>query len=301
MENLDTFAQSPQRTAGHYYRNNELAPEILKFIKEESDLRQFFTPKPMNGFLSRTYTVEKEEGIAVQIAGNSEVPREEDVTRYFTVYTHRNATGYKIDDDTRRMNKDDPGFETRKAEAAFRRLKKKEDKDIMNCFFASAQTVTTIPVGDAFDVESISDTVAAMITAARNGIHELTLEPDVILMPYQMFVELQKDPKFQFVPEIYQRILLDAKLVDGGNRGIHYGETGQTVAGLRIITVNELENTAIIIDSTQDAFWLNEDEAPRVSVYRDEEHISDIVDIRHDEQPVCVMPEVCGAIKKATN
>ena len=299
MEKIDTFAQAPQRSAGHYYRNNELAPEVLKFIEEESDLRQFFTPKPMNGFLSRTYTVEQEEGIAVQIAGNSEVPREEDVTRYFTVYTHRNATGYKIDDDTRRLNKDDPGFEAKKAEAAFRRLKKKEDKDIMNCFFASAQTVTTIPAGGAFDVETIADTTAEMIETARKGPHKLTLEPDVILMPYIMFVELQKDPKFQFVPQIYQEILLGAKLTPGGNRGIHYGETGQTVAGLRIITVNELENTAIIIDSSKDAFWLNEDEAPRVSIYRDEEHISDICDIRHDEQPVCVLPEVCGAIKKA--
>ena len=299
MEQIDKFAQAPQRTRGHYYRNNELAPEILKFIEEESDLRQFFTPKPMNGFLSRTYTIEQEEGIAVQIAGNSEVPREEDVQRFFTVYTHRNATGYKIDDDTRRLNKDDTSFESKKAEAAFRRLKKKEDKDIMNCFFASAQTVTTIPAGSSFDVETVADTVAEMVEAARTGPHKLTLEPDVILMPYKMFVELQKDPNFQFVPEIYQRILLDAKLTDGGNRGMHYGETGQTVAGLRIITVNELEDTAIIIDSAKDAFWLHEDEAPRVSIYRDEEHISDICDIRHDEQPVCVLPEVCGAIKKA--
>lgn len=300
MEDIDKFAQAPQRSPGHYYRNNELAPEILKFIEEKSDLRQFFVNKPMNGFLSRTYTVEQEEGIAVQIAGNSEVPREEDVSRYFTVYIHRNATGYKIDDDTRRMNRDDPSFEAKKAEAAFRRLKKKEDKDIMNCFFASAQTITTIPAGSAFDVESVADTVAEMVEKARKGVHKLNLEPDVILMPYKMFVELQKDPNFQFVPEIYQRILLDAKLEDGGNRGMHYGETGQHVAGLRIITVNELEDTAIIIDSTKEAFWLNEDEAPRVTIYRDDEHISDICDIRHDEQPVCVLPEVCGAIKKAS-
>lgn len=300
MEDLDRFAQAPQRSPGHYYRNNELAPEIYKFLLEESDLRWIFETKNMNGFLSRTFTVEYEEGIAVQIAGNSEVPREEDTYGFFTVYTHRNATGYKIDDDTRRMNRDQPGFEAKKAQAAFRRLKKKEDKDIMNCFFASAQTITTIPAGDPFDVESISDTVADMIDNARVGPHKLTLEPDVILMPYRLFTELQKDPKFQFVPEIYQKILLEAKLKDGGNRGIHYGRTGQTVAGLEIITVNELENTAIILDTNQDAFWLCEDEAPRVTIYRDDEHISDICDIRHDEQPVCVKPEVCGAIRKAT-
>jgi hypothetical protein len=127
----------------------------------------------------------------------------------------------------------------------------------------------------------------------------MSIQPDVILMPYQMFVELQKDPKFQYVPELYQNILIDAKLNPSGGRGIVFGETGQMVAGLRIITVNELENTAIILDSNKEALWLAEDQQPKVTKYRDDEHISDIVDIRHDEQPVCVFPECLGAIRKA--
>lgn len=298
MQPIDDFAQAPQRSEGRYFRNNALAPEIIKILEEESDLRQFFTSKPMNGVLSKTFRIEKEEGIAVQIAGNSEVPREEDVRRLFTIYLHRNATGYKIDDDDRKINADDPGYESRKMQAALRRLKKKEDKDIMDVMFAAAQVVTTIPAAGAFDVEVISDTVAQMIDNARKGPNKLTLEPDVILMPYKLFVELQKDPKFQFVPQIYQEILLNAKLKEGGNRGIAYGETGQVVAGLRIITVNELENTAIILDSSKDSLWLAEDQAPRITKYRDDEHISDIVDIRHDEQPVCVLPECLAAIKK---
>lgn len=298
MEPLDSFAQAPQRGEGHYFRNNVLAPEVIKYLEEESDLRQFFTPKKMNGVLSKTFRIEQEEGMAVQIAGNSEVPREEDVRRLFTVYLHRNATGYKIDDDDKKINRDDPGYESRKMEAAMRRMLKKENKDIMDVMFAAAQVITTIPAAGSFDVEAIADTVAKMIDNARKGPHHLTLEPDVILMPYQLFVELQKDPKFQYVPEIYQNILLNAKLKEGGNRGIAYGETGQVVAGLRIITINELDNTAIILDSSRDSLWLCEDEEPKISKYRDEEHISDIVDIRHDEQPVCVLPECLAAIKK---
>ena len=299
MQPIDDFAQQPQRSEGHYFRNTQIAPEVIKFIEEESILRQFFTPKPMNGVLSKSFRIEREEGMAVQIAGNSEVPREEDIRRLFTIYLHRNATGYKIDDDDKKINRDDPGYESRKMQAALRRMLKKENKDIMDVMFAAAQVITTIPNTGSFDVETISDTVAKMINNARKGINHITLEPDVILMPYQMFVELQKDPKFQFVPEIYQRILLDAKLVDGGNRGIAFGETGQVVAGLRIITVNELENTAIILDSTKDSLWLAEDQEPTITKYRDDEHISDIVDIRHDEQPVCVLPECLAAIKKA--
>lgn len=300
MQTINQFAQAPQTSEGYYRNNNVIVPGIIKYLKDESALRQFFVEKKMEGVLSKTYTVEREEGIAVRIVGNAEVPRAEDVRRQFTVYLHRNATGYKITDDDKKINKDDPGWEARKMQAALRRLKKKEDKDIMDLFFASARTVTSLGSGDAFDVDAISETVSSMIEYARNQVEGYTmLEPDAILMPYSMLVELQRDPKFRFVPEIYQNLLIKATLNGGENRGILYGDTGQVVAGLRIITVNELVNTAIIIDSQKDAFWLCEDQEPMVNAYRDDEHISDIVDIRHDEAPVCVYPECVGAIKRS--
>ena len=299
MQTINQFAQAPQTSEGYYRNNNVIVPGIIKYLKDESALRQFFVEKKMEGVLSKTYTVEREEGIAVRIVGNAEVPRAEDVRRQFTVYLHRNATGYKITDDDKKINKDDPGFESRKMEAALRRLKKREDKDIMDLFFASARTITNLAATDEFDVDAISETVSGMIEYARTNTQGyMMLEPDAILMPYSMFVELQQDPKFKFVPEIYQNLLLQATLNGSTNRGILYGDTGQVVAGLRIITVNELVDTAIVIDSQKDAFWLCEDTEPTVTAYRDDEHISDIVDIRHDEAPVCVFPECVGAIKK---
>lgn len=299
MQTINQYAQAPQTGEGYYRNNNFVEPGIIKYLEDESDLRQFFVPKKMNGVLSKTYIVEREEGIAVQIVGNAEVPRAEDVRRRFTVYLHRNATGYKITEDDKKINRDDPGWEARKMEAALRRMKKKEDKDIMDMFFASARIVTSLAAADAFDVDAISTTVADMIAYARTNTQGyMMLEPDAILMPYAMFIELQRDPKFQFVPELYQNLLLQATLDGSSNRGILYGDTGQVVAGLRIITVNELVDTAIIIDSQKDAFWLCEDDSPRVNAYRDDEHESDIVDIRHDEAPVCVYPECVGSIKR---
>lgn len=299
MQTINNYAQAPQTSEGYYRNNNYIEPGIIKFLEDESALRQFFVPKKMQGVLSKTYIVEREEGIAVQIVGNAEVPRAEDVRRRFTVNLHRNATGYKITDDDKKINRDDPGWESRKMEAALRRLLKKENKDIMDCFFAAARTVTSLTSSDDFDVEAIGETVADMITYARSNTQGyMMLEPDAILMPYSMFIELQRDPKFRFIPEIYQNLLINATLNGSSNRGILYGDTGQVVQGLRIITVNELTNTAIIIDSQKDAFWLCEDEEPRINAYRDDEHISDIVDIRHDEAPVCVFPECVGAIKK---
>jgi len=299
MQSINQFAQAPQTGEGYYRNNNVIEPGIIKFLEDESVLRQFFVPKKMNGVLSKTYIVEREEGIAVRIVGNAEVPRAEDVRRRFTVYLHRNATGYKITDDDKKINRDDPGWESRKMQAALRRLKKREDKDIMDLFFASASVITSLQSTDAFDVDAITSTVSDMIANARTNTQGyMMLEPDAILMPYSMFVELQQDPKFKFVPEIYQNLLLQATLNGSTNRGILYGDTGQVVAGLRIITVNELVDTAIVIDSQKDAFWLCEDTEPTVTAYRDDEHISDIVDIRHDEAPVCVFPECVGAIKK---
>ncbi len=298
MNPIEDFAQAPQRDPGYYTHNNEVADQVFKFLEEHSPVRELTTPKPMVNVLSKTYIVEHDEGTAYQVVGNAEVPRAEDVSTQFTVYLHRNATGYKIDDDQRRINSDDPQYEAKKMKRAMERLLEKENKDILDVMLRGAQTITTIPASGAFDVETISDTAAQMVVRARNGNRPMKIQPDVILMPYEMFVELQKDPKFQYVPEIYQHILLQAKLQEGGNRGFTYGDTGQQVAGLRIITMNELSNTAIIMDSTKEALWLAEDQQPKVTKYRDDEHITDIVDIRHDEQPVCVFPECFGAIKK---
>ena len=104
----------------------------MKFLEEKSPVREFCTPKPMNNVLSKTYMIEHDEGTAYQVVGNAEVPRAEDVSTQFTVFLHRNATGYKIDDDQRRINSDDPGYEARKMRRAMERLLKKENKDILD-------------------------------------------------------------------------------------------------------------------------------------------------------------------------
>ena len=299
MNNAEYFAEAPQTSEGYYRNNNVIEPGIIKYLEDESDLRPFFVKKTISGALSKTYIVEREEGIAVRITGNAEVPRAEDVRRRFTVHLHRNATGYKFTEDDKIINKDDPGWEQRKFDAMLRRLKKKEDKDIMDLFFASAQVITELEATDAFDVDAITSTVTDMIENARTNTQGyMTLEPDVILMPYAMFIELQRDPKFQFVPEIYQNLLINATLDGSSNRGILYGDTGQIVAGLRIITVNELQDTAIVIDSQKDAFWLCEGDAPRINPYMDNEHEAYIVDVRHDEAPVCIYPECVGSVKR---
>ena len=63
MEPINTFAQAPQTSEGYYNRNNAIAPEIIKYLEDHSDLRQFFTPKPMKGskfnciFLKQTYFI----------------------------------------------------------------------------------------------------------------------------------------------------------------------------------------------------------------------------------------------------
>ena len=130
---IEDFAQAPQRDAGYYTHNNEVADQVFKFLKEESQLRQFFVPKPMNNVLSKTYIVEYEEGLAYQVVGNAEVPRAEDVSTQFTIFLHRNATGYKIDDDQRRINSDDPGYEAGKIEKSNGKTSQKRKQRHYGC------------------------------------------------------------------------------------------------------------------------------------------------------------------------
>lgn len=289
MKSMEHFAHAPQESDGYQRNNTAMAPEIITYLKDECDLREFFVNKPMQGVLSKSFRIEKEEGIAVQISGNAEVPRAENVQRLFTIYLHRNATGYKIDDDERRMNSDDPGYEARKMEMAMKRMLKKERLDMTQVFIAAPQGIQTVTGGlTNINVSVIKAAIDAMIASATDE----DIEPTVIFMSYAAFRQLQADPDFKYIPEVFQKILLEGKFNEGGNRRQAIsGPTGQYIDGVEIYIVNELGNDIILLDETKEALWLAEDQQPSITYYRDYEHISDIVDIRHDQQPVCVRPE----------
>jgi hypothetical protein len=288
MRDIQDFAHAPQQSTGRYTNNTAIEPGIIKYLEDESDLRPFFVNKPMQGVLSKSFKMEKDEGIAVQIAGNAEVPRAEDVQKLFTIFLHRNATGYKVDDDEKKINADDPSFVTRKMTRAMERMMKKERRDIAQVFMAAPGGHTDVPTMADFTVSAIRGAVDAMI---ENNPEVDDVEPDTIFMSYKVFRQLQADKDFKYVPEIFQRLLIDGKLSDGANKTSYNGPTGQYIDGLQVYIVKELDKNVILLDSTKEALWLAEDTQPTITKYRDDEHISDIVDIRHDEQPVCVRPE----------
>lgn len=297
MRNLDSFTHAPQTSMGRYTRNSEVAPELIKYLEDESDLRPYFVYKPITNALSKSYRISKDEGIAVQVAGNAEVPRAEDVEKMFTVFLMRNATGYKIDDDDRNINRDDPSYESKKMQRALERMLKKERMDMKNVFIAAAQG-TMQYASTGITVNAIRDAVTTMITTNTSQFGTDQVEPDTIFMSYASFRTLQLDPDFKFIPEIFQRLLVDGKISEGTTRGPLSGPTGQLIDGLEIVLMNELGDDIILLDSRKEALWLCEDQAPKISKYRDEEHISDITDIRHDQQPVCVKPECLFKLTK---
>lgn len=294
MQQLEQLVNQPQMSRGRWTNNTEIAPEIIKFLEDEVDLQPFFVKKPMNNVLSKSFRIQKEEGIAVQIAGNSEVPRAEDVEKLFTVFLMRIATGYRVDDDDKRINADEPGFEAKKMQRAMERLMKKQRLDITNVFKAAAQGTMTYP-STGITVSSIRDAVNTMIQVAEHDF----VQPDTIFMSYQNFRALQTDPNFKYVPEIFQRILIEGRISPGASRQTYSGYTGQSVDGLEVYICNELGTDVILLDSTKESLWLCEDQAPTITKYRDDEHISDIVDIRYDYQPVCVRPECLYKMSRA--
>lgn len=297
MKNIGYFANAPDHSSdGHFRNNTVVAPEIIKYLEDESDVRPFFVSKPMRGVLSKSFRIAKDEGIAVQIAGNAEVPRAEDVEKMFTIFLHRNATGWKVDDDDKKINRDDPQYLTRKMTRAMERLYKKERLDMKNVFIAAPQN--TMSYTGTLTVDDVKNAVVTMVTQTV-GYGMDDIQPDIIFMSYKTFRELQLDPNFKYVPEIFQRLLVEGKISAGASRSSLSGPTGQMVDGLDIHLMNELDTDIILLDSTKEALWLAEDQEPTITRYRDDEHISDITDIRHDEQPVCVRPECLFKITKA--
>lgn len=297
MKEIGFFANAPDHSSdGHFRNNTEVAPEIIKYLEDESDLRPFFVPKPMRGVLSKSFRIAKDEGVAVQIAGNAEVPRAEDVEKMFTIFLHRNATGWKVDDDDKKINSDDPNYLSRKMTRAMERLYKKERLDMKNVFVAAPQN--TLSYTGTITVDDIKNAVVTMITQTQ-GYGMDDIQPTTVFMSYQTFRELQLDPNFKYVPEIFQRLLLEGKISESATKSPLSGPTGQIVDGLDIYLMNELGTDIILLDTTKEALWLAEDQEPTITRYRDDEHISDIVDIRHDEQPVCVRPECLFKITKA--
>ena len=297
MKEIGFFANAPDHSSdGHFRNNTEVAPEIIKYLEDESDLRPFFVPKPMRGVLSKSFRIAKDEGVAVQIAGNAEVPRAEDVEKMFTIFLHRNATGWKVDDDDKKINSDDPNYLSRKMTRAMERLYKKERLDMKNVFVAAPQN--TLSYTGTVTVDDIKNAVVTMITQTQ-GYGMDDIQPTTVFMSYQTFRELQLDPNIKYVPEIFQRLLLEGKNSESATKSPLSGPTGQIVDGLDIYLMNELGTDIILLDTTKEALWLAEDQEPTITRYRDDEHISDIVDIRHDEQPVCVRPECLFKITKA--
>lgn len=286
MRDIEEFGlQAPQTSEGRIRNNNIMSEEVVEYLKEENaDLREYFTSKPINDALSKSFKMTKEEGIAVQIAGNAEVPRAEQTWKLFTIYLHRNATGYKIDDDDRDLNKDNPDFEPAKMRAALKRMLRKEIKDMGIVMLAGYESSLNVATKADFTVEAIKDAAEKMNDNNRY------VEPDTVFMSYKMFRQLQKDPAFQYIPEVFQSILLKGT-IEGESKGRFNGKTGQEVDGMDIVIVNDLEDTVILYDSEIDSLWFSEKDAAKISMYRDEEHISDIVDIRHDQQPTCIRPD----------
>ena len=58
MQSLEHFAQAPQESDGYQRNNTTIAPEIITYLKDECDLREFFVPKPMQGVLSKSLRIE---------------------------------------------------------------------------------------------------------------------------------------------------------------------------------------------------------------------------------------------------
>ena len=82
---------APQTSGGRVRNNNLLTTEVIQYLEEKNDLREFFTKKTFGKELSKSYPVEKKQGRAVHLIGNAEIPKQEDVKKFITAFTAKMA------------------------------------------------------------------------------------------------------------------------------------------------------------------------------------------------------------------
>lgn len=279
MKGIEEFATPGQQSTESVLLNTVQSKEVIKYLDKVSDLRSYFKKETLPaGYNSMEISIEKEEGVAVRLVGNAEIPRAENVFREVSVRTHMNATGWDISYLEALKNKGNSKYAADKQSNALRRLKLREDLDILQVFIASAYGSLAMTKDTDFDISKIRQAHGLFDENDYNL--ENGIKADTIFMSLKMYNILRLDPEYKIAVNEYGQVL-------------RTGDIGTQVDGLNIIIINELGTTVILLDSTKkDALRIVENGFSLITKYSDGQHMTESTDIRHAEAPVCVERQV---------
>jgi hypothetical protein len=249
----------------------KLSEDILKFIEDHSDFRQFVRVVPTDTY-SLTLPRKWNSGIAVEIVEGAEIPKFRDVFDAVTLNVRAIATGIKMTDEEQKMMGFDPNYFQTEGQRATERLLKKENDDIAAVLLAGAGNV----IGATGSVLKFEDVLEAKTQMTESPYQ---VEPDVIIMSQRSYNDLLLDPNF-------------SRYSYSGRAGAFAtGDVGQEIDGMRIHIIKEVGDNVYLIDSSKDWAVLLQMDSVHTESYRLPETREDVLDILLYEKPAVLRPD----------
>ena len=253
-----------------------LSEDILHFIEDHSDFRQFIRVIPTDSY-SLTSPRKWNAGIAVEIVEGAEIPKFRDVFDAVTLNVRAIATGIKMTDEEQKMMGFDSNYFQTEGKRATERLLKKENDDIAAVLLAGA--------GNIIDTQETILTFKDVLEAKTQMTESpYQVEPDIIIMSQRSYNDLLLDPNF-------------SRYCYSGVQGAYQtGSVGMEIDGMAIHIIKEVGDNVYLIDSTKDWAVLLQMDSVHTESYRLPETREDVLDILLYEKPAVLRPDAITKI-----
>lgn len=255
----------------------ELSEDIIQYIEEESDFRQFVKVVSTNTYvinLPRKWAA----GIAVEIVEGSEIPKARDVFDVLTINLRQIGTGIKMTDEEQKMMGFDSNYFATEGRRATERLLKKENDDIAATLLGGA-AYNIVPATS--NVLTFDDVVTAKTEMQENP---YGINPDVIIMSPRSYSDLLRDDDFK---------LYSHSAIPGV---VKTGDVGDMIDGMSIKIIKEVGDNVYLVDTSLQPIVLVQMDSVHTESYRLPETREDVLDLTLYEKPAVLRPDAISKI-----
>lgn len=260
----------------------ELSEDIIQYIEEESDFRQFVKVVTTDTYvinLPRKWAA----GIAVEIVEGSEIPKARDVFDVLTINLRQIGTGIKMTDEEQKMMGFDSNYFATEGRRATERLLKKENDDIAATLLGGA-AYNVVPATKS--TLTFDDVVTAKTEMQENP---YGVNPNVVFMSPRSYSDLLRDEDFKTYSN------------SGITGVVNTGDIGNTIDGMQIVIIKEVGDNVYLVDTDLDPIVLVQMDSVHTESYRLPETREDVLDLTLYEKPAVLRPDAISKITIVRN
>lgn len=255
----------------------ELSEDIIQYIEEESDFRQFVKVVTTDTYvinLPRKWAA----GIAVEIVEGSEIPKARDIFDVLTINLRQIGTGIKMTDEEQKMMGFDSNYFATEGRRATERLLKKENDDIAATLLGGA-AYNVVPATKS--TLTFDDVVTAKTEMQENP---YGVNPNVVFMSPRSYSDLLRDEDFKTYSN------------SGITGVVNTGDIGNTIDGMQIVIIKEVGDNVYLVDTDLDPIVLVQMDSIHTESYRLPETREDVLDLTLYEKPAVLRPDAISKI-----